>query len=56
MGKGAFMRNSKPASTATQGPVKMAALQANAAGANPTKAEFDALLAKLKAAGLMSST
>lgn len=44
------------ASTTVRGTVKQAALQANAAGANPTKAEFDALLAKLVAAGIMSST
>ena len=44
-----------PATTATFGTVKQAALQANAAGANPTKTEFDALLQKLKDAGLMAS-
>lgn len=37
------------------GGVTPAALVADAAGANPTKAEFDALLTALKNAGLMES-
>ena len=46
-----------PAATPTYlGAVKQAALQAPAAGANPTKAEFDALLTKLQAAGVMASS
>lgn len=36
--------------------LQKAALVPNAAGANPTKAEFDALLTALKNAGLMSTT
>lgn len=44
-----------PATTAAFGTVKQAALVPNAAGANPTKAEFDALLTALKNAGLMAS-
>ncbi len=40
--------------TATQaGTVKKAASQPPAAGANPTKAEYDALLTALRNAGLM---
>lgn len=46
-----------PAATKTvAGVVKESALVAGAAGANPTQAEYAALLAALKAAGLMSST
>jgi hypothetical protein len=44
------------ATTTVAGTVKKAALVANAAGANPTKAEYDALLAALKTAGIMSTT
>lgn len=57
MAKGAprTMKATKPASPTRQGPVKQATLVANAAGANPTKAEFDALLTALKNAGLMAS-
>lgn len=36
--------------------MQKAALVPNAVGANPTKAEFDALLTALKNAGLMSAT
>ena len=46
------MRNAKAASTTTQGPVRQLAFQANSAAA-PTQAEFNALLAKLIAAGVM---
>lgn len=43
-----------PEATATaEGTVKMAANIAVAAGAAPTKTEYDALLAALKAAGIM---
>jgi hypothetical protein len=38
------------------GVVKQAAHQANAAGANPTQAEYDALLAALVAAGIMAAS
>jgi hypothetical protein len=38
------------------GTVKQAALQPDAAGANPTKAEYDALLAALVAAGIMAAS
>lgn len=43
------------ATTAAAGLVKMAANVAGAAGEAPTKAEFDALIAALTAAGLMAS-
>lgn len=43
------------ATTSVAGSVKQSALVANAAGANPTKAEFDALLTALKNAGIMAS-
>lgn len=43
------------ATTTTFGTVKQSALQPDAAGANPTKAEYDALLAALVAAGIMSA-
>ena len=46
-----------PAAAETKaGVVKMAAAVAEAAGDNPTAAEFKALLDALKAAGIMSST
>jgi hypothetical protein len=45
-----------PATTAAAGVVKQATHVANAAGANPTQAEYNALLAALIAAGLMSAT
>lgn len=45
-----------PATKTTAGIVKQAALVANAAGANPTQAEYNALLTALKTAGLMAST
>lgn len=46
-----------PEATPTvEGTVKQAAFQANAAGANPTKAEYDALLAALVAAGIMAAS
>lgn len=38
------------------GDASVAAFQAPAAGANPTKAEFDALVSKLIAAGLMAAS
>lgn len=44
------------ATTAKAGVVKQAAAVANAAGAAPTAAEFNALVAALKAAGIMAST
>lgn len=44
------------ATTTVEGTVKQAAFQANAAGANPTKAEYDALLAALIAAGIMAAS
>lgn len=43
------------ATTTVEGTVMQAALQPDAAGANPTKAEYDALLAALVAAGIMAS-
>ncbi len=46
-----------PAATTTiRGGVKQAALQADAAGSNPTAAEFDALIDKLVAAGIMAAS
>jgi hypothetical protein len=45
-----------PATTTVIGGVKMSAHIANAAGAAPTAAEYDALLAALIAAGIMSAT
>lgn len=47
--------NIPAATTTARGGVLKAAVQAAAAGANPTKAEFDALIAKLQAAGIMAS-
>ena len=44
------------ATTAKAGLVKQAALVAEAAGENVTKAEFKALLDALKAAGIMASS
>lgn len=44
------------ATTTVEGTVKQAAFQPNAAGANPTKAEYDALLAALIAAGIMAAS
>ena len=49
------MKQAKTASPTVAGPVFQAAKQAAAAGANPTKAEFDALIAKLVAAGIMAA-
>lgn len=43
------------ATTTVRGTVLQSALVPDAAGANPTKAEFDALLTALKAAGIMAS-
>lgn len=43
------------ATETTAGTVRQAAFQAAAAGANPTKAEYDALLAALVAAGIMAA-
>jgi len=46
-----------PAATASKnGGVKQAAAVAEAAGANPTAAEFKALLDALKTAGIMATT
>lgn len=42
------------ATTTVAGAVKKSAAVALAAGANPTKAEFDALINALKAAGIMA--
>lgn len=44
-----------PATKTKPGAVKQAAKQAAAAGANPTKAEFDALITKLVNAGIMAA-
>lgn len=44
------------AGPATEGTVMQAAFQPDAAGANPTKAEYDALLAALIAAGIMAAS
>lgn len=49
------MKKAKLASPTVAGPVLQAAKQPAAAGANPTKAEFDALIAKLVAAGIMAA-
>lgn len=46
----------EPATEAAIGGVKQAAHQPDAAGANPTKAEYDALLAALIAAGIMAAS
>lgn len=43
------------ATASVAGLVKQAASQPAAAGANPTKAEYDALIAALKTAGVMVS-
>lgn len=43
------------ATPTVNGTVKQAASQPAAAGANPTKAEYDALVAALKTAGIMVS-
>ena len=44
------------ATTTKAGAVKMAAKVSEAAGANPTAAEFKALLDALKAAGIMAAS
>lgn len=44
-----------PATTAKAGTVKKGVAVANAVGANPTKAEFDALLASLRTAGVITT-
>jgi hypothetical protein len=44
------------ATTAAAGLVKQSVLVADAAGSAPSKAEFDALIAALKTAGIMAST
>ena len=44
------------ATTAVAGTVKQSAKVATAAGATPTKAEFDALITAMVTAGLMSAT
>jgi hypothetical protein len=43
-----------PASTSVYGVVKQASSQPAAAGATPTKAEYDALLTALRNAGIMA--
>lgn len=48
--------NIPAATTTVRGGVLKAAVQAQAAGANPTKAEFDGLIAKLQAAGVMATS
>lgn len=46
-----------PEATPTvEGTVKQAAFQADAVGVSPTKAEYDALLAALVAAGIMAAS
>lgn len=57
MAKGAprTLAKAKPATATRKGLFLQMPVQAPAAGANPTKAEFDALLTKLKNAGLMAS-
>lgn len=45
----------QPATAGTAGVVKQGVAVANAAGANPTKAEFDALLASLRTAGVIAT-
>lgn len=49
------MKRAKAATATMQGPMKQAAFQANSAAA-PTQAEFNALLTKLKTAGIMASS
>lgn len=44
------------ASTTAKGTVKQGAAVSNAAGANPTAAEFKSLLDSLRAAGIIAST
>jgi hypothetical protein len=47
---------SQPATSSTAGTVKQGAAVAAAAGATPTKAEFDALLVSLRAAGVIAAS
>lgn len=48
--------STQPATQTTAGIVKQGAAVADAAGANPTAAEFKALLDSLRAAGVISLT
>lgn len=52
---GAVTNATVTATASVAGLVKQAASQPAAAGANPTKAEYDALIAALKTAGVMVS-
>ena len=47
---------SQPATASTAGTVKQGAAVAAAAGSAPTKAEFDALLVSLRAAGVIAAS
>lgn len=50
------MRNANANLSASQaGPVKQGVAVANAAGANPTQAEYNALLASLRTAGVIAT-
>ena len=49
----AFDANGNPVDVSS---MKMGAAVADAAGASPTKAEYDALLASLRAAGIIASS
>jgi len=56
MAAGSPVSQSNGRATATRaGTVLRGGAVADAAGANPTKAEFDALLASLRAAGVIAS-
>jgi hypothetical protein len=55
-GRPVSMTNAFPNTSSTQaGPIKKGVAVADAAGANPTKAEFDALLASLRTAGVIAT-
>lgn len=51
----ALIGSTQPASATTAGIVKRGAVVADAAGANPTAAEFKALLDSLRAAGVIAT-
>lgn len=57
---GGFLKDlsaaTQPATETTAGIVKQGVLVADAAGANPTAAEFKALLDSLRGAGIISTT
>lgn len=51
---GAAQAATQPASATVAGVVKQGVSVANAAGANPTQAEYDALLTSLRNAGIIA--